>query len=428
MSKLLLLYLIGVSGQSIAKERENAIVKAVKKAEKSVVSITCFQTRYVSLAPGSILNDPFFREFFEFFDFPQYKEKISSQGSGFIISSDGYILTNEHVIHGADSIIVTLPNGGKYPAELIGADFALDIALLKIDEKGLPFLKFANSDNLERGEWAIAMGNPFGYLWEDTQPTVTVGVISAVSRTFKGEGERIYRGMIQTDAAINPGNSGGPLLNSDGEVIGMNTFIVSKSGGFEGIGFAIPSNTLKEVLPYIKKYGYYPRAFIGIETAPSEQGVKVNAVFGKGPAGRAGLETGDIILKIGRQVVKNYSDYRRYIDLLRDNAKVVILLERNGKKEVINFRTISRYEGALMILGIELDEDKYGVYIRKIKKGGYGSRIGLRKGDYIVEVNGERVNKISDLKRILSEYVNRKKDWKILRGRFTYEFTFKEMD
>jgi len=428
MFKFFLLGLFLISQKSIDKERENAIVKAVKKAENSVVSITCFQTRYVSLAPRSILNDPFFREFFEFFDFPEYKEKISSQGSGFIISEDGFILTNEHVVHNSDSIIVTLPDGRRFTAEIIGTDYALDIALLKINEENLSYLKFADSDKLERGEWAIAMGNPFGYLWEDTQPTVTVGVISALNRTFKGEGERIYRGMIQTDAAINPGNSGGPLLNAEGEVIGMNTFIVSKSGGFEGIGFAIPSNTLKEVLPYLKKFSYYPRGFLGIVVKPAEKGVKVKAVFSNGPAGEAGLEPGDIILKIGRKVIKNFSDYKRYIDLLRSNQKIIILIERRRKKDVLNVETVSRYYGILKMMGMELEEDKKGVYISKIKRRSYADRIGLKEGDYIVAIEGQEVKSIKDIKKILSEYVKREKRWEILRGRYTYEFTFKEMD
>lgn len=427
MFKFFLLGLVLVSQKSIDKERQNAIVNAVKKAENSVVSITCFQTRYVSLAP-SIINDPFFREFFEFFDFPEYKEKISSQGSGFIISEDGFILTNEHVIHNSDSIIVTLPDGRKFTAEVIGTDYALDIALLKINEENLSYLKFANSDKLERGEWAIAMGNPFGFLWEDTQPTVTVGVISALNRTFKGEGERIYRGMIQTDAAINPGNSGGPLLNAEGEVIGMNTFIVSKSGGFEGIGFAIPSNTLKEILPYLKKFSYYPRGFLGISVRPAEKGVEVKAVFSNGPAGKAGLEPDDIILKIGRKVIKNFSDYKRYIDLLRSGQKIIILIERKGKKDVLNVKTVSRYYGILKMMGMKLEEDKKGVYISEIKRRSYADRIGLREGDYIVTIEGQKIRNIKDMKKILSEYVKREKRWEILRGRYTYEFTFKEMD
>ncbi len=417
-----------VSQKNIDIERENAIVKAVKKAENSVVSITCFSTRYVSLAPFSILNDPFFREFFEFFDFPEYKEKISSQGSGFIISEDGFILTNEHVIHNSDSIIVTLPDGRRFNADLIGKDYSIDVALLKINGEKFPYLKFADSDKLERGEWAIAMGNPFGYLWEDTKPTCTAGVVSALERTFKGEKDRIYRGMIQTDAAINPGNSGGPLLNAEGEVIGMNTFIVSKSGGFEGIGFAIPSNTLKEILPYLKEFSYYPRGFLGISAIPSQKGVKLEAVFKEGPAGKIGLKPEDIIIKIGKKIIKNFSDYRRYLDLLKSNEEVVILIERNGKKDVLNIKTIPRYKGILKMMGIEIEENKKGVYISKIQRKSYAEKIGLKEGDYIISIEDYKIKNIEDFKRVFSEYLKREKRWEILRGRYTYEFAFEEMD
>ncbi len=416
-----------ISQKEISESRENAIINAVKKAQNAVVSITCFKTRYVSLAP-SIINDPFFRDFFEFFDFPEYKEKISSQGSGFIISEDGLILTNEHVISNSDSIIVTLPDGRNFVAKVIGSDYSLDIALLKINENNLPYLLFADSDELERGEWAIAMGNPFGYLWEDVEPTVTVGVISALNRTFKGEGERIYRGMIQTDAAINPGNSGGPLLNSKGEVIGMNTFIVSKSGGFEGIGFAIPSNILKNVLSYLKKYSYYPRGFLGIEVKPDEKGIKVISVLEESPAQKSGLEKGDVIIKIGRNVIKNYSDYKKIVDLLRSDENVVITVERGKNKEVINLTPISRYDGVIKMLGITIEERRGSLIIRNIKSGSYAARIGLREGDNITHIEGKEVNSIKDLEKILSEYVKREKKWSIKRGRYIYEFIFKEVD
>lgn len=416
-----------ISQEEISKSRENAIINAVKKAQDAVVSITCFKTRYVSLA-SSIINDPFFRDFFEFFDFPEYKEKISSQGSGFIISEDGLILTNEHVIGNSDSIIVTLPDKRDFIARVVGTDYSFDIALLKINAKNLPYLLFADSDKLERGEWAIAMGNPFGYLWEDAEPTVTVGVISALNRTFKGEGERIYRGMIQTDAAINPGNSGGPLLNSKGEVIGMNTFIVSKSGGFEGIGFAIPSNILKNVLSYLKEYSYYPRGFLGIEVKPDEEGIKVISVMEESPAQKSGIEKGNVIIKIGRNVIKNYSDYKKTIDLLRSGENVVIMVRRNGNNNAVNITPLPRYKGVIKMLGITIENYKNSLVIKNIKRGSYGERIGLKEGDYITHIEGKEIKSMKDLERILSEYVKREKRWVIKRGRYIYEFVFKEVD
>ncbi|MEN3043711.1 MAG: trypsin-like peptidase domain-containing protein [Candidatus Hydrothermales bacterium] len=413
--------------KEIALDRENAIINAVKKCQNAVVSITCFTTRYVSLAP-SIFNDPFFRDFLEFFEFPEYKERISSQGSGFIISEDGYILTNEHVISNSDSIVVSLPDGRNFIAKVVGKDYSLDIALLKINGKNLPYLNFADSDKLERGEWAIAMGNPFGYLWEDVEPTVTVGVISALNRTFKGEGERIYRGMIQTDASINPGNSGGPLLNARGEVIGMNTFIVSKSGGFEGIGFAIPSNLLKIVVNYLKLYSYYPRGFLGLEVKPIDKGIVITSVLQDGPADRAGLEPGDIILKIGKDLVKNYSDFRKKVDLLRKDENVLLVYERNGKKNVTNIKLGSKIESFLSVMGINLKNGKNGVFINDIKRGKYADKIGLKEGDLIVKIEDVEIKSIEEIEKVLCEFVKKEKKWTIKRGRYYYDFIFKEMD
>ncbi|MEN3045479.1 MAG: trypsin-like peptidase domain-containing protein [Candidatus Hydrothermales bacterium] len=413
--------------KEIALDRENTIVNAVKKCRNAVVSITCFTTRYVSLAP-SIFNDPFFRDFLEFFEFPEFKEKVSSQGSGFIISEDGYILTNEHVISNSDSIVVFLPDGRNFIAKVLGKDYSLDIALLKIDGKNLPYLTFADSDKLERGEWAIAMGNPFGYLWEDVEPTVTVGVISALNRTFKGEGDRIYRGMIQTDASINPGNSGGPLLNLKGEVIGMNTFIVSKSGGFEGIGFAIPSNLLKTVVNYLKLYSYYPRGFLGLEVKPTEKGVVIVTILEGGPADKAGLRPGDIIIKIGKDIIRSYSDFRRKVDLLRKDESVPLMYERNVKRNVTNIIPESKLENFLHVMGITLKDEKNGVVINSVKRGRYAERLGLKEGDFIVKVEDIEVESIKDIERVLCEYVKKEKKWTIKRGRYYYDFVFKEMD
>lgn len=413
----------------ISEERKSIIADVVSKTEKAVVSVTCFQTRYYTEAPAFLFEDPFFREFFDFFSFPRYKEKIASQGSGFIISEDGYILTNEHVIQNADSIVVTLPDGRTFRAELIGKDFALDVALLKINGSNLPSLSLGDSEKLKRGEWVIALGNPFGFLWEDNQPTVTVGVISALKRSFKGEKNRAYRGFIQTDAAINPGNSGGPLINSEGKVIGMNTFIVSKSGGFEGIGFAIPINYIKKILPYLKEQGYFPRGFLGIEVEPYKgKGVRIKSVLKNSPADKGGLEPGDIILKMGKSIIKGISDYKTFVNLLSPGQKIRIFFKKGKKKELVDIVPVSRLKGFLLKMGIDLEEREGKIFINNIKRGRDAYRIGLKKEDIILFCEDIKLKNLKDLNRALSSYANKEKKFVILRGRFRYEFIYKEMD
>ncbi|HEX9912543.1 MAG TPA: trypsin-like peptidase domain-containing protein, partial [candidate division Zixibacteria bacterium] len=238
--------------EEITATRRNAIVRAAEKIGPAVVSISVVQTRTVRESPFlSPFGDEFFDEFWgRYFQPREYKQKVYSLGSGVIISDDGYVLTNEHVVRDADELKVTLPDGREVKGKLVGQDFTSDLAVIKIEGNKFPYATLGDSDNLIIGEWAIALGNPFGYLLDDPHPTVTVGVISALNRDMKrGTGEdRVYRKMIQTDAAINPGNSGGPLVNADGEVIGINTFIFTTSRGSEGIGFAIPVNRAKNIL------------------------------------------------------------------------------------------------------------------------------------------------------------------------------------
>jgi len=228
----------GERGQaSISTTRRNAIVLAAEKVEPAVVSISVEMTRVVQLSP---FYDEFFNSFFrDVFPRREYHEVIPKLGSGFIVNRQGYILTNHHVISDGERFFVTLSDGREFEAKLLGADRYADIAVLKIKGKNLPYAELGDSEKLIIGEWAIAIGNPFGNLLTGPEPTVTVGVISATNRTFypSSSDEHIYQNMIQTDAAINPGNSGGPLVNAEGKVIGINTFIVTKSGGSMGIGF-----------------------------------------------------------------------------------------------------------------------------------------------------------------------------------------------
>jgi len=223
--------------------RHNAITNAVKLAEPAVVSVNVVKTQVIR--GGS----PFGLFFFDFFDYLPRQRQVQSIGSGVIFDHKGYIITNAHVVEEATQIKVILPDKREFDAELIGVDKSHDLAIIKISGNKLPFAKLGNSDDLIIGEWSIAVGNPYGFLMNDSKPSVSVGVISALNRNFAPrEDRRNYTNMIQTDAAINPGNSGGPLVNIYGEVIGINTFIFSDKGGSVGIGFAIPVNQVKDLI------------------------------------------------------------------------------------------------------------------------------------------------------------------------------------
>jgi serine protease Do len=317
-SVLLIVALLGTqalavedAGTEISTSRVSAIVTAARAVGPAVVSISVIQTRLYAARPfPGLLMDPMMRDYFGDFFAPRvYKEQIQSLGSGLIVRRDGYILTNEHVVRGAEQIRVTLPDGRVLDGELVDSEPYLDLAVVRVDGEALPAAPLGDSDKLIIGEWAIAIGNPFGYLLDDTQPTVTVGVISALRRAIRPQASspRLYRDMIQTDAAINPGNSGGPLVNADGEVIGINTFIFTSGGGSEGIGFARPVNDAKRVLSDVVSFGRIRRAWIGAHTQSVNEdiadalglkttnGVIIGDVDIGSPAEKAGLRRGDLI-------------------------------------------------------------------------------------------------------------------------------------
>jgi serine protease Do len=254
---------------------------------------------------------------------------VQNLGSGFLISSDGYIVTNEHVVHNAVEIIVTMANGTQHKADIVGTDYFTDVALLKIKESNLPYIKWGDSNDVIIGEWAIAIGNPYGLFSNNAHPTVTVGVISALDRDFQLPQERkVFEDMIQTDASINPGNSGGPLLNSEGLAIGINTMIFSESGGSVGLGFAIPSNKVKEVVEVLKASGTINRNYwIGIsvqDVTPSiavalalnrSQGVVVTDIDPQSPADKAGMKVTDVILKMDKQEILNKETIQQLLNI-----------------------------------------------------------------------------------------------------------------
>ena len=309
---------------SISRSRQTAIVSAAQEVGPAVVSISVTATRVVRASPWFPFRDQFFRDFF---GERQYVEEVSNLGSGVVVSPYGYVVTNEHVVRNATEIKVTLPDGREYDAEVVEAEQEYDIAILKVEGSDLPYVTLGDSDSIIIGEWAVAIGNPFGYLLSDAHPTVTVGVISALHRDVKSsEGViAVYKDMIQTDAAINPGNSGGPLVNAMGEVIGINAFIITKSGGSMGMGFAIPINRVKYMIEEVSKYGRMRRIWIGLlvqEITPllaqslgleRSDGVIISRIDEGSPAERSGLKRADVIVAVNGERVRNFESARRAI-------------------------------------------------------------------------------------------------------------------
>jgi serine protease Do len=333
----------------INDDRQNAITRAVESVSPSIVGINVEEVREIQ---NPFSDDPFFRQFFG--DQGPQKQVVRGLGSGFIISEDGYILTNDHVAGNATKISVTLTTGETVEAKLIGADPNTDVALLKIDKDGLPAVTFGNSDNAIIGEWVIALGNPFGLFEINDKPTVTVGVLSASGMKVNADGKRVYKDMLQTDAAINSGNSGGPLINALGEVIGMNTIIYtgsSYSSGSIGIGFAISINRVKKIMEELKENGKISRDFNpgfriqGIDeqiakyyNLKDKYGVIVTQVVKNGSADNAGLKPEDIILVANGEKIRNEQDLVMVVNDMRKGEILKMDILRNGDKKNIEMK------------------------------------------------------------------------------------------
>lgn len=337
----------------INNSRQNAITRAVQRAKNAVVGINVVEVREVVYRSPfeSFYDDPFFRRYFGERSARRTRQyEVQGLGSGFIISSDGYIITNHHVAGNASKVIVTTTDGKKHDARIIGADKTSDVCLLKIDADNLPFLKICDSDDLYIGEWVIAFGNPFGLFDMNAKPTVTVGVVSNTNINIYHQDGRVYKGMIQTDAAISSGNSGGPLVNSNGEVIGMNTVIfstaqTSQGAGSIGIGFSIPINRVRNIVELIKKYGKINRNFFtGLDVREIDEqvvrylklsvseGVYIFGIERRSPAEDAGLEPGDVIYEINGKRINRSDDYLIEINDAIAGDTVEFTVMRQGEK------------------------------------------------------------------------------------------------
>tara|TARA_Y100001970_G_scaffold64009_1_gene81982 strand:+ start:3575 stop:4669 length:1095 start_codon:yes stop_codon:yes gene_type:complete len=350
ISTLLIIFsfLLPVLAQSVDNSRRNALTNAIQYASPAVASINVTQIQRYSVNPWyeQFQRDPLFSQLFPS---ELSLREVKSSGSGVVISPDGYVITNDHVVENASMIIVTLPGGEEYEAEVIGVDQLTDLALLKLDGENFPYVKTGNSDKLIIGEWVIALGNPFGLFDVNQQPTATVGIVSGKDMDFGQQGARVFQGMIQTDAAINPGNSGGPLVNVLGEIIGINTFIYtggrSKQGSI-GIGFAIPINRALKIVKELRSKGKIVRGFnLGIRgqsldsrTArlwkmKSDRGVIISQIAPNSPADKAKFQYLDVILRVEGTTVSSVKDIYEIIAVLdlRPGDRVDLKIWRDGR-------------------------------------------------------------------------------------------------
>ena len=358
------------------------------------------------------------------------KPELNSLGSGFIVSEDGYLITNHHVVKGAEKIIVRFNDLRELTATLIGSDERTDVALLKVDANDLPVVKLGNSSELKVGEWVVAIGSPFGFDY-----SVTAGIVSAKRRSLPRD---LYVPFIQTDVAINPGNSGGPLFNLDGEVVGINSQIYSRNGGFMGVSFAIPIDLVMNVVEQLKQKGVVHRGFLGvqIQAVTSElsesfnlskpQGALVSAIIPDSPASKVGIKIGDIILKYrDTKVEQSYElppmvgvtpiDETVEIEILRQGKKItltpkIVALDR-GKTNVASAEKLRDIAGVIDSIGIQViplptrfaENLEYGIYVKNVKLNGSSANAGIRPGDVLMRVQGKKITSVETLKKIIED-------------------------
>ncbi len=388
-----------------------------------------------NLPPDQEMPEPFRR----FFQSPDTGGGAPQQGlgSGFIIDEGGYILTNHHVVSGADRITVRMNDRREYEADVVGSDARSDLALLKINASGLPTLRLASNDNLKVGEWVLAIGSPFGLDY-----SVTAGIVSAMGRSLPNERNENYVPFIQTDVAINPGNSGGPLFNLDGEVVGINSQIYTRSGGSMGLSFAIPASVARNVVAQLKEHGVVERGWLGVsiqevdkELAQSfglekPEGALVAQVVPDGPADRGGIEAGDIITSFNGKPILFSSDLPHLVGEVTPDSRATLVLVRNGKQKSIDLTVGALPEnekhsalqsgtknhkteiyGPLGLAVEELDDQRRkrmqlaaGVIIKQVKQGSAAAKAGLQAGDIIVQLGFSSVGNVASFQKIAAGF------------------------
>ena len=431
---------------------QNAFINVADSVGKSVVAISTERTqkmqqpqpfrfkRFQSPFGG---QDPFEKFFEDFFgQFPEREFKQRGLGSGFIVDKEGHIITNYHVVQGADKINITLSDGRAFLGTVQGADPRSDLAVIKIKAKNLPVAELGNSDLVQTGEWVVALGNPFGHMIKSPKPTVTVGVVSALHRRIPMPGDRRgYLDLIQTDAAINPGNSGGPLCDLSGKVIGINVAIFTTTGGYQGVGFAIPVNVVKNILSDLIKGKEIAYGWLGVSVQnitpelqeyfklSDNKGALIAQALPDSPAEKAGLTAGDIIKKFDGKDIENLHELLREVGKARVGEVVKVEVLRDGALKTIEVTIAKRPTQALpqegkpaetpeeakewrgiKVVSITEDiakrlnlRDKEGVAIFDINRQSPSYEAGLRKGDVIREINKKPIKNMEDYKSATSE-------------------------
>ena len=416
---------------------------SIKEAKNAVVNIsTQKKVKAPNFQNHPFFNDPFFRQFFgDSFGSMIPKDRVErSLGSGVIISKDGYIVTNNHVIDGADKIIVALPDSNKeYEAKVIGKDSKTDLAIVKISANNLPFLKFSSSNDLQVGDVVFAIGNPFG-----VGESVTQGIISALNKS--GIGINDYENFIQTDASINPGNSGGALVDSRGGLIGINTAILSRTGGNHGIGFAIPSEMVKRISKALIEDGVIERGYLGVsiqdinedlkDVYKNQKGAVVISIEKDSPAQKGGLQIWDLITKVNGTTIKSAAELKNVIGTLNPNTRVTLTILRD-KKELTLPLTLAKAKSekvnesanASAIAGLEISaltpqtkeqfgipDSIEGVFVSKVQPNSRADELGFRTGDIITQVESYRITTIKEFNQATQRYKGQTKRMLINRN------------
>lgn len=410
-------------------------------AESTVNAVVSIRTTTVAAQSSGGFNDPFLEFFFgQGRGMQPQPQPRSGLGSGVIISADGYIVTNNHVVKGADKLEVTLNDKRSFNGRIIGSDPNTDLALVKIEATDLPIVQFGNSDDLKIGEWVLAVGNPFGLT-----STVTAGIVSAKARRISGNMPGSQMGIesfIQTDAAVNPGNSGGALVNTSGELVGINTAIFSETGNYAGYSFAIPSTIVSKVIADLRQYGTVQRAVMGIgfqeitsalaqeKNLDVLEGVYVGEVYDLSAAMEAGIEEGDIITSINGVKIKNGAALQEQISRYRPGDKIKVSILRNGKQHEIGL-TLKNSQGSTEMkkavdfgsLGTsfkDLSEKQMremnirnGIQVVGLKDGKFKSA-GIREGFVVLEINGQNIRSVSDMESIFDSIVRSSQSRKVM--------------
>jgi serine protease Do len=401
---------------AVDASRRTALVAAADRASPAVVSIN------VSSRQQAAPRSPW-----DFFFVPEGARLVQGYGTGFVIRSNGIIVTNQHVVANAERVVVTLPDGSDLPATVLGEDPLTDIAVLRVKRENLPTVSLGHSNDLMIGEWVIALGNPYAYLLGNAEPTVTVGVVSATGRNILPGGDQtgLYLDMIQTDAAINPGNSGGPLTNALGEVVGVNSSIFSNSGGSVGLGFAIPIERAVRVADEIIKSGTVRRAWVGLEVEgaramrewKSQGGVVLASVTPDGPAARAGLHVRDVLIEANGRKLRNYLDWEAVkLDLHVGDAVDVTLRTATGtarRKIVTGDLPTVTAEKITVLQDLQLINVTPAIQAERGIRSTQGALIfrispevsratGLQSGDVILAIDRSAVRSASEVPRLLN--------------------------